>query len=145
MKNGQDFEENIKNNFVHGFFQEPNNLLFTEEREDSKLKKSKEEAITTLSDTIIIPLLRKFIYHLKKSTEFFRFKSINENGFFLINDNSYFPYENRKISQVFYHFTSFFFPNSFTKVQKRVFQEICSFFPKTDSWLFCPNSCFPSI
>ena len=41
--------------------------------------------------TVLLPLLRKFIYILKKDTGFYKFKSLNENGFVLLNDKSHFP------------------------------------------------------
>lgn len=39
--------------------------------------------------TALIPILKKFIYLLKKSTEAFRFKSLTEYGVSLINDQAY--------------------------------------------------------
>lgn len=41
--------------------------------------------------TVLLPLLRKFLYILKKETGFFKFKSLTETGFALLNDNSYYP------------------------------------------------------
>ena len=67
--------------------------------EDSVNQSPKEEIdLDSLFDktmkrtkTVLLPLLRKFIYILKKETGFYKFKSLNENGFFLLNDKSHFP------------------------------------------------------
>ena len=41
-------------------------------------------------ETMLIPLIKKFIFILKKPTAFFKFKSLSENAFSLINDQSYY-------------------------------------------------------
>jgi len=38
--------------------------------------------------TLLLPILKKFIYVLKKSTKFYKFKSLTENAYSLINDPS---------------------------------------------------------
>ena len=88
--------DNKNNHFIN----DNDNRLFTEKKEDDiHLKKDEPPKI---SETIIIPLLRKFIFHLKKSTEGFRYKSIDENGFFLLNDRTHFLIEKNSTSQVKY-------------------------------------------
>lgn len=42
------------------------------------------------SKTMLLPLLRKFIYILKKETGFYKLKSLNQKALELINDNSHF-------------------------------------------------------
>ena len=49
------------------------------------------QLIQSTTKTMIIPLLRKFIYVLKKETGFFKLKCLNDNGLALLSDNSHFP------------------------------------------------------
>ncbi len=46
------------------------------------------------SESIIIPLIKKFIYILKKSTGFYKLKSMSEASFLLLNDLSHFSSKN---------------------------------------------------
>lgn len=53
--------------------------------------------------TVLLPLLRKFIYILKRETRFYKFKSLTEDGFALLNDNSYFSLklESKHVNYIF--------------------------------------------
>ena len=88
--------------------------LNKEPKEDIDLDGSSENNHKTIipvkpTKTVLLPLLRKFIYILKKETGFFKFKSLNENGFSLLNDNSYYPVglETKTVLLLFFFF--FFF------------------------------------
>lgn len=61
--------------------------------------KSKDQTLGIPSKTTLIPLLKKFIFILKKSTSNFKFSLLDNNGFSLINDQSYFPISKEKKSQ----------------------------------------------
>jgi len=74
------------------------NLLQKQAKSNKSNKQIKETHsffdISPLIDpakTTIIPLLKKFIFLLKRRTSFFKFNSLNEIGFSLINDKTYFP------------------------------------------------------
>lgn len=43
------------------------------------------------SKTTIIPILKKFIYVMKRTASFYKFQNLNDYGFSLLNDKSYFP------------------------------------------------------
>lgn len=40
--------------------------------------------------TTLLPLLKKFIYLMKKNTHFYKFKALTENAFSLLNDPCHF-------------------------------------------------------
>ena len=67
--------------------------LNKEPKEDRNMDISSDNNPKTIKPikTVLLPLLRKFIYILKKDTGFYKFKSLNENGFVLLNDKSHFP------------------------------------------------------
>ena len=55
--------------------------------------------------TVLLPLLRRFIYILKRETGFYKFKSLTENGLALLNDNSYFSsssLESKHVNYIFF-------------------------------------------
>ena len=85
--------------------------LNKEPKEDRNMDISSDNNPKTIkpTKTVLLPLLRKFIYILKKETGFFKFKSLNENGFSLLNDNSYYPVglETKTVLLLFFFF--FFF------------------------------------
>ena len=66
-----------------------------------KFEEENEESMQTInricekpSEAILIPLIKKFIYILKKSTGFYKLKSMTEASFLLINDLTYFTSKN---------------------------------------------------
>ena len=70
-----------------------NQLSPVERKEDgvwNEINMFKQQPTTTT----IIPLLRKFIYLAKKSTEGFRFKSLNEQSMSLLGDVCHFSLKN---------------------------------------------------
>ena len=99
---------------------EPLHLNLSTETEEAFIKRQKSHR-ENVSQTIILPILKKFIYLLKKPTAFyklkseihlsfkkkspsFKFKSLEQKDFDLINDNSYFHENHLKISQVILNF-----------------------------------------
>ena len=69
---------------------EDNRISNKERKDDDDVDKLSDKTIKT-TKTVLLPLLRKFIYILKKETGFYKFKSLNESGFSLLNDSSHYP------------------------------------------------------
>lgn len=56
----------------------------------SDLKDSPLNLANKTSETILIPILKKFIYLLKKATNFYKVRFLNENILYFIDDISHF-------------------------------------------------------
>ena len=77
------------------------------------LIKFDEDPRNAIMSTTLIPILKKFIYILRKATESFRFKSLTKSGLNLISDHAYFSsLHQTKKTKVFikiFFFKYFFF------------------------------------
>ena len=73
-----DEEDQIKKNII---------FLANEEEDNGNERKNRRNGF---SESYMIPFLKKFINNLKKSSSFTKFKSLNEYGFTLIDDQTYF-------------------------------------------------------
>jgi len=69
------------------FFEEEIN--FKKQKDPIALDSEQKINDEPLKKTLLLPLLKKFIYVLKKSTSFYKFKCLTENAYYLINDRSY--------------------------------------------------------
>lgn len=73
-------------------------MVFSKQKvPDLEMKVSGEDA----AKTVLLPLLKRFIYILKKSTEKFKFDHLNENAFSLLGDQSHY-FLTESSSRVFY-------------------------------------------
>lgn len=77
----------------------PMTLITDENKEEAILKRQKSHR-ENVSQTIILPILKKFIYILKKGTPSYKFKALEQKDFDLLNDKSFYNQNEVKISQV---------------------------------------------